>query len=110
MDVGECRIWPRTFALVLGICGGARAGAQEAGDSTVRRLTLDDALRAAEAKYAATVQTAIPTPSAQPSSSATTTRSAAQTQGVPGQTAIPRQTGAGTAGAGTPMRSRRGVP
>ena len=110
MDVGECRIWSLTFALVLGICGGARAGAQEAVDSTVRRLTLDDALRAAEAKYAATVQTAIPTPSAQPSSSATTTRSAAQTQGVPGQTAIPRQTGAGTAGAGTPMRSRRGVP
>jgi outer membrane protein TolC len=49
MDVRECRIWPLTFALALGICGGARSSAQEARDSTVRRLSLDDALRAAEA-------------------------------------------------------------
>jgi outer membrane protein TolC len=49
MDVRECRIWFLTFALVLGVCAGARANAQAAGATTTRKLTLDDALRAAEA-------------------------------------------------------------
>lgn len=48
MDVRECRIWLLAFALVLGICSGARAGAQEWGDTATRKLSLDDALRAAE--------------------------------------------------------------
>jgi outer membrane protein TolC len=55
----------------------------------------------------AAVQTSIPTPSAQP---ATGSAAAAQAQGIPGQTAIPGRTGAGAAGAGTPIQNRRGVP
>lgn len=44
----ECPIWLLALALVLGICG-ARANAQVAGDTTTRPLSLDEALRAAEA-------------------------------------------------------------
>jgi outer membrane protein TolC len=48
MDVRECRIWLPAFALLLGICGtGARA--QATRNSTARSLSLDDALRTAEA-------------------------------------------------------------
>jgi outer membrane protein TolC len=48
MDVRECRIRFLTFALVLGVCAGTRASAQAAGAAAARRLSLDDALRAAE--------------------------------------------------------------
>jgi outer membrane protein TolC len=87
--------------------------AQATRDLQVARLRvalIHDLPLGSSGAQTATVQTAIPTSSAQPSSSATTTRSAAQTQGVPGQTVIPGQAGTGTAGAGTPIRSRRGVP
>jgi len=49
MDVRECRIWPLAFALVLGICHGTTVSAQTAGGGAARPLSLDDALRAAEA-------------------------------------------------------------
>jgi outer membrane protein TolC len=48
MDVRECRIWLPAFALLLGICGTG-AHAQATRNSTARSLSLDDALRTAEA-------------------------------------------------------------
>jgi outer membrane protein TolC len=48
MDVREFRIWLPTFALLLGVCGTG-ANAQATGDTAARPLSLDDALRAAEA-------------------------------------------------------------
>ncbi|HET7622438.1 MAG TPA: TolC family protein [Gemmatimonadaceae bacterium] len=44
----ECRIWLPAFALLLGVCGTG-AHAQTTGDIAARPLSLDDALRAAEA-------------------------------------------------------------
>ncbi len=48
MDVRECRIWLPACALLLGICGTG-AYAQATRDTTARPLSLDDALRTAEA-------------------------------------------------------------
>jgi len=48
MDVRESRIRWLAFALGLGLTAGAAAHAQSVQNANVRRISLDDALRAAE--------------------------------------------------------------